>query len=141
MATATSEKTQAIERLREALPPGSTVATMLRHVTRSGMGRTIVPIITDENGDPWDISALVARAGVGTFDRDRGGVKMGGCGMDMGFALVYALARTMYPSGHPCTCDSGYGTSCPSNDHSNGDRDYTPHHHTDGGYALRQRWL
>jgi len=33
------------------------------------------------------------------------------------------------------------GKDCPSNDHSNGDRDYTPHMHTDPGYALRQRWL
>lgn len=33
------------------------------------------------------------------------------------------------------------GHGCPSNDHCNGDRDYTPHHHNSGGYALKHRWL
>lgn len=31
--------------------------------------------------------------------------------------------------------------SFPSNDHLNGDRNREPHRHSDGGYALRQRWI
>ena len=82
--------------------------------------------------------------------------------MDMGFHLVYSLSYALWPDGFGCV-----GAGCPSNDHSNGDRDYTPHGptdangdpedrdpgpgeardglvrhwHRDGGYALRQRWL
>lgn len=40
----------------------------------------------------------------------------------MGFHVVYGLARTLWPDGYGCI-----GEHCPSNDHSNGDRDYTPH--------------
>lgn len=138
-----AERDHALETLRDALKPGATVSTVLRHVSRSGMSRTIVPLIVGEDGEPWDISPFVVRAGVGRFDQRRGGVIVEGCGMDMGFHLVYSLSRVLYPHGHDCTGegDGAYGSSCPSNDHSNGDRDYTPHHHADGGYALRHRWL
>ena len=43
--------------------------------------------------------------------------------MDMGFALVYGLSRTLYRDGHKCLGDKGK-TRCPSNDHSN---DYGAH--------------
>lgn len=65
------------------------------------------------------------------------GLTVGGCGMDMGFHLVYNLSRVLFPSGFECI-----GKGCPSNDHSNGDRNYEPHRHTgDGGYAIKHRWL
>lgn len=134
-AQAAADRADAIARLRELCPPGSTVYTVLRRVSRSGMMRHIsLHVIHD--GQPFDITGLAARA-IGTlWDRDTGGLKMGGCGMDMGFEAVYVLAATLYRDGFGCT-----GEGCPSNDHSNGDRDYTPHPHRDGGYALRHRWL
>lgn len=141
---------EAIAKLRELLHPGDTVQTILRHRSRSGMSRSISPVIGGE-----DVSYLVAPAVGYSFDRRHGGVRVSGCGMDAGFHLVYSLSRALYPDGHPCT-----GERCPSNDHSNGDRDYTPEHrgnargdvwpghplwhphqHSDGGYALRHRWL
>jgi len=62
---------------------------------------------------------------------------VGGAGMDMGYHVVYNLARTLFADGFACV-----GEGCPSNDHSNGDRDYTPGRlHSDPGYALRHRWL
>jgi hypothetical protein len=136
--TIRAEQAEALDELRAALPPGSTVSTIVRHVTSSGMSRSISPVICSD-GRPWDLTYLAVRAGAGSgFDQRNGGVRMGGCGMDMGFALVYELARKMYPDGFPCT-----GDRCPSNDHSNGDRDYTPGHvvHRDGGYAISQTWL
>lgn len=136
-----AEQLEAIQYLRELFPPGSTASTVLRHVTRSGMGRTISVLAADADGI-HDVSWAVARAAGFPFDRDRGGVKVGGCGMDMGFHLVYAMSRVLYPDGHSCTGQGAdFRHSCPSNDHSNGDRDYTPHHHADGGYAVRQRWV
>lgn len=130
-----SEKTEAVERLLDWVAPGDEVCTVLRHVSRSGMSRSVSPILLLEDG-PFDASGFVARAVGEKFDRTNGGVKVGGCGMDMGFALVYDLARSLFPGGFECV-----GAGCPSNDHSNGDQDFSPHHHSDGGYALRQRWL
>jgi hypothetical protein len=61
--------------------------------------------------------------------------------MDTGFHLVYNLGYVLFPLGFECTgCDEPPNL-CPSNDHSNGDRDYAPHNHKDGGYALRSQWI
>lgn len=128
------------ERLREMLPPGSTVKTILRHVSRSGMTRAISPVVDGE-----DVTYLVLRAVPGwRFNSRHGGITQEGCGMDMGFNLVYTLSATLYPDGFDCVGEGTpdvWGSRCPSNDHSNGDRNYQPHHHTSGGYALRQEWL
>ena len=136
-----SDREKALAELRELLPPGATVHTSLNHVSRSGMTRSISPIIVSD-GEPRDISYLIVRAGIARFDERHGGVKMHGAGMDMGFALVYNLSATLYRDGFECIGEGdGWPRACPSNDHSNGDRDYTPHLHESGGYALRHRWL
>lgn len=138
------EQEKAREQLRQMFPPGTTVSTVLRHVTSSGMSRSISVIHADTAG-PDDVSWLVARAMGEKIDPKHGGIKRGGCGMDMGFDLVYSLSRTLYPEGFTCIGEvdraMSRGRSCPSNDHSNGDRNYNPHQHRDGGYALRHRWL
>lgn len=129
------ERDAAIKQLRELFPIGSTVRTVLRHVSRSGMSRAISIIGPDDD----DVSYLVVRATGDRFDSRYGGIKVGGCGMDMGYHLVYGLARTLYRDGFPCA-----GTSCPSNDHSNEWRnpDWTPGRiHSDPGYALQHRWI
>ena len=140
-----SERLEALERLREWLSPGDTVYTILRHVSRSGMQRTIDAIVADRidtKPGVFCIGWAIAKALDMRFDRDRSGVKIGGCGMDMGFELVYNLGRALWPNGVPCT-----GEGCLSNDHANGDRNYiahtqiAPRMHSDSGYALRQRWL
>ena len=140
-----AERQEAIERLREFIKPGDTVYTVLRHVSRSGMMRHIDCYVMEDN-EPRYISYNVALA-TDNPATDGGAVKIGGCGMDMGFALVYDLSATLFPDGFDCigkvVGDDGYTvTRCPSNDHSNGDRDYSPeNHHASGGYALRQRWI
>jgi len=139
-----ADQTAAIEQLRTMLKPGDTVQTILRSVSRSGMSRDISPILTTPDGGAFDASYLVGRA-LDLRHGKAGGLKMGGCGMDMGFALVYALSSKLYPNGFGCTGagtpDAPFSSRCPSNDHSNGDRDYTPHQHRSGGYALRHAWL
>lgn len=135
------ERADAVTHLREILKPGDTVTTVLRHVARSGMSRSISAMIPGTS-EVEDITYWAARAMGDRIDQNHGGVIMGGCGMDMGFALVYNLARTLWPQGHPCTGEAERPNRCPSNDHSNGERTYSPElHHRDGGYALRQRWL
>ena len=133
----------AIVELRKALKPGDDVACVLTHVSRSGMSRSIKVILPGDGGrHVWDASYLVARAVGWTFDRNHGGVKVDGCGMDMGFHLVYTLSRILYPDGYECherRDGEGYIVDrCYSNDHSNRD---DRAHHPDGGYALRSTWI
>lgn len=135
------DRASAILKLREMFPPGSTVHTSLVHVSRSGMYRHI-KLFCAKDGEVINVSGMVATA-IGGKWCDDGSIGVSGCGMDMGFHLVYALSSTLYPNGYDCIGDGGKDRNkrCPSNDHSNGDRDYTPHHHSDGGYALRHHWI
>lgn len=124
-----TQKQESIEKLRELVKPGDAVYTIMRHVSRSGMSRSISVILNGQN----DVTYLVRRVLDLRFDENNGGVKMGGCGMDMGFSLVYSLGCVLYPSGFDCI-----GEGCPSNDHFNRENNT---HHKDGGYSLRSRWL
>jgi len=123
--------------LRKALKPGMTVFTVLRHRSASGMSRSI-SVGLCQKGEFDNITWAVATVRGTHIDQKHGGVKVGGCGMDMGYSLVYDLGRHLWPLGFSCI---GEDKRCPSNDHSNGDRNYKPHMHRDGGYALRHRWI
>lgn len=130
--------------LAHFVKPGQKVYTQVHRVSRSGMSRTIsVHVIAhNHDGETWiqNISAYVAKALGWAIDRKDLSIKVSGCGMDMGFHVVYCLGRTLFADGFQCAGASRVHT-CPSNEHSNGDRNYEPHKHTDGGYALRQEWL
>lgn len=142
------DKMEARERLTALLSVGDVVYTHTEHVSRSGMSRVIsVKVIRDN--EPQDITAAVAAVTGRTMDRDRWGVKVTGCGMDMEFWLVYSLARILWPTGHDCTGSNGRTPQgnrsktprCPSNDHTNGAAYRRGMKHTDGGYALTKRGL
>ena len=130
-----TEKDEAIAKLRELLKPGDTVYTILDHVSRSGMQREIRVVLLNADGSKVvDLhpNYLMAKA-LGYRQAKRDGLIVGGCGMDMGFHLVYNLSAVLFPEGFDCI-----GEGCPSNDHFNR---VDAKHHRDGGYALRQRWL
>lgn len=158
---AKAERDEAIAKLREWIKPGDTVYTVLDSVSRSGMSRVIrVVLLECEDGRAVDrhpnyaVGKALGLKHAKRNGREQDGLVMNGCGMDMGFELVYQLGRVLYPDGFGCI-----GKDCRSNDHSNGDRDRTvdpqPHRppvnatadevgrhwHRDGGYALGQRWL
>ncbi len=136
------EQQEAVDKLREWIKPGDTVYTILDHVSQSGMTRHI-RVVLMMGGDPATPChpnymvglALGLRHGK-RKGREVDGLVMGGCGMDMGFALVYDLSHKLYPE---YTC---LGERCPSNSHVN-DR-HAPRGsgvvHTDG-YAVSQLWL
>jgi hypothetical protein len=142
MTTTKRERDDARAVLLELIPPGTTVHTILRHVSRSGMSRIITPVLLEHDPErgPWSLYPgwNIARACGYHYDDRREGIRIGGCGMDMGFALVYDLSRALYPDGFACL---GAGNRCPSNDHSNGRPVRKGTWHTDGGYALRHAWL
>lgn len=125
------ERETARKELSAILKPGDTVYYVLRHVSRSGMQREISLFAEGMRCLDYHVARLLdMRRG------KRDGLVVTGCGMDMGFHLVYNLSRVLFHEAFTCI-----GDKCPSNDHINGDRDYSPHQHSDGGYALRSRWI
>jgi len=120
------EREDAVRELREILKPGDTVFTKLQHVSRSGMSRVIMPFIIKDN-EPRYLGWVVAKATGRSYNRKKEGVNVGGCGMDMGFELVYTLSRYLFPDGFKV---EGRGRN---SDTSGWDKD--------GGYGLNQRWL
>ena len=131
-AQAEAERQEAIAELREMLPPGTTVYTILRHVSSSGMMRVIEPVIVVD-GKVLRITWLVLKALERSSHKKYDGVVIGGCGSDMGFEIVYHLGSVLYPNGFDCA-----GSKCQGNDHFNR---VETNHHRDGGYALEHRWL
>jgi hypothetical protein len=124
-----AERDEAIAALRTMIKPGDTVYTSLKHVSRSGMQREIALYVVHD-GEIRCISWLAATA---MRDRvgKRDGIVVGGCGMDMGFALVYRLGRTLFPEGGPL-------------EHSPRRRQEERAGETrerNGGYLLKHTWL
>lgn len=74
-----------------------TVYTILRKVSASGMTRHI-SFKSVEGSSIYDITYLVARV-LGDKVSDVNGyntIKVNGCGMDMGFHMVYSLSSVLY---------------------------------------------
>jgi hypothetical protein len=90
--------------LRADMPKGSTVYTILRSVSRSGMSRVISPVvltIKDKKIRPifpeYHVAQVLEYSSLSDHPE---GIKVGGCGMDMGFSLVYNLASALYGDGY-----------------------------------------
>jgi hypothetical protein len=95
-----AEQKEAQETLRQlfAHKERKTVYTVLRHVSQSGMSRDISLKMTDDDGRLLDITYTAAKA-MGENYKDRHGqrvIRVNGCGMDMGFHLVYGLSYWLY---------------------------------------------
>lgn len=133
-------KAEAVKHLRKLLRPGDTVHCVLRHVSASGMSRRIDFYKFDKHGQHF-LSGYIGRV-LGLSMGDKAGLRVDGCGMDMGFHVVHNLGYSLWPDGFVCIGDKP-GRRCPAACHSNGDRDYTKHKHdkSEGGYALRSAWL
>ena len=92
------EQTQAKERLADCLKPGDTIYTILRHVSQSGMMRHISLYVFRDNKPvylDYNVSQLL-----GCPLAKREGLKRSGCGMDMGFDLVYSLSHAIFGDGY-----------------------------------------
>lgn len=142
-----TEQHEAIAKLRKMLKPGARIWCICTHVSSSGMSRNIKFVIPyrdqrqhyphkDANGKTdfnrpvkryesriFDISWLMGRA-LGYRMENNGGLRIGGCGMDMGFNTVYNLGHKLWPKG----TSKPHGTR-------NGEAD------SDGGYTLKHEWL
>lgn len=125
-----AKRAEAIAELRNVgVRPGAKVYTNLRHCSRSGMMRHISVHVVHK-GSLTDVTWFVANAlDYRLTNHGERALKVGGCGMDMGFHVVYCLGRVMFPKG--------------------GALKHSPRAHqerevgreTDGGYLLKQVWL
>lgn len=116
-------KQQAIGSLREILKPGQTVYSVLRHVSASGMSRRISFMIPVADGSIQNLDYFIGLA-CDYKQSDNQGLIVSGCGMDMGFAVVYRIGRIVWPDGTP---------------EPHGRRNGAPD--SDGGYALKSEWI
>lgn len=94
------DKHEAMQRLKKWIKPGDTVYTVLRHVSQSGMMRHISLYVIKRNKPiflDYSVSQLLECPQANTF---RGGLKRSGCGMDMGFDLVYSLSWALFKDGY-----------------------------------------
>lgn len=107
-----TERVELIDELRELCPAGTTVYTVLRGVSSSGMSRKIDLYVIRDN-EPRRITWHACRLGVAgmAYDTKSDAARISGAGMDMGFAAVYALSSVL---------------------HAPADR---------AGYALNHRWM
>jgi hypothetical protein len=54
-----------------------------------------ITVLAQDKGETWNVSGQVARALGWRYD-NHDGVTVKGCGMDMGFHLVYSLSQALY---------------------------------------------
>jgi hypothetical protein len=117
-------KEQRITELKALIKPGSTVSTLLKNVSRSGMQRQISFYIVDpRDNEVINIDYSVSIV-TDTKRAKNGALIVNGCGMDMGFNVVYHLGSMLWPMG----TDTPHGTR-------NGAPDSA------GGYALKHKWI
>lgn len=107
------EVEEAKKYLMDVLPVGGTCYTQVKSVAKSGMSRKM-KFFAVEDGEIINVTWRVATV-LGDSVQSDGTIRVSGCGMDMGFHMVYNLARTLY-------------------------RDFKTNG-GDSGYALKQRWL
>jgi hypothetical protein len=91
-----SKRQEATEKLRDLLPPGTTVYTILRSHAPSGMSRVIDMVVIHGNRI-WRVPPTYVEAVTSFHWNDKAeGYRIGGTGMDMGFDLVYTLSSAIY---------------------------------------------
>lgn len=99
--------------LMDILPVGGTCYTQVTSVAKSGMSRKM-KFFAVKDGEIINVTYRVATV-LGDPVQHDGTIRVSGCGMDMGFYMVYNLSRTLYGD-----------IKCKE---------------SDSGYALKQRWL
>lgn len=112
---------QVISDLKNKIEPGSTVYIKVNHVSSSGMTRYMDFYFISEN-QLQKINHSMSVVLMWTHTDN--GLKVKGCGMDMGLHSVYTLGRHLWPNGTP---------------KPHGSRNGVPD--SDGGYALQYSYL
>lgn len=116
------EEKNSISYLKKLVKPQKTkIFYLVTDVARSGMSRSIRFFVAKNNNlldISYDIAVILGEKSDGR------GVRLGGCGMDMGFYAIYNLGRVLYPKGSKTIVTGRNGDTEPE---------------TDGGYLLDYR--
>jgi len=115
-----AERAEAIDNLRQWLKRDERIYTVLRHRAASGMTRFLDLYYIADDKTPRRITWQAAKALGWTYDNKRDALRVGGCGMDMGFHTVYTLSSILFRDAETF-------------------RD--PVTGEDAGYSLRHEWL
>lgn len=94
-----AERDKAITSLKEWLKLGTTVYTIVRSVSHSGMSRTL-DLYVVLHQDIVRITWSAAKALEWTYDRRKEALRVNGCGMDMGYHTVHCLSRVIFGDGY-----------------------------------------
>jgi hypothetical protein len=92
-----AERLEALNYLHSVLSDGDTVHCILRHVSASGTSRRI-DFYTIKDNNLVFLTGYIGCA-LGLTHRNKGGLKVLGCGMDVGYHTVYTLSRALFPAG------------------------------------------
>lgn len=106
----------AFEYLHKIIKPDETVHCLVKYVSQSGMSRRISFFVVLDNKRIQCIDWYIAQLTGFKRHAKHEGLVIGGCGMDMGFHVVYTLSRAMFYN------DPAYEKS-------------------DAGYVIKHSWL
>ena len=152
MKTSDKAKNEARANLRKWIKPGDTVHTLLEHVSRSGMSRTIRVVLLKDGEALHPNYAVSTLLGYPCAKRGNG-FNVGGCGMDMGFHVVHSLGYALFGE------EASKGTGKEANALRRAIGKHTKFYLTQGGakmpdwrkpdprwfgatgYAIKHRWL
>ena len=122
MQTQLSEyQTKLVKWIRKTRP---TIYFIIRHVSQSGMFRRISFYAIKDN-KPVDLDCLIATMTHYQRDRHYEGLRVSGCGMNMGFAVIYDFSSAIFPKGFRYRKNESHRNGDPSPIDKN------------GGYALK----
>jgi len=93
------EKQQAMEFLRKVVREGSTIYTVLRHVSHSGLTRSI-SVYTIVDNEVVYLDWYVAKVIGWKRDEKHDGIIVTGVGTDVGFEIVYNLSYCLFGDGY-----------------------------------------
>ena len=121
-----------IKELKKLIGHKHRVYTKLDHVSSSGMTRHISCYVVHK-GELRNVTHLVGWITDYKRNKKTDGLVIGGCGMDMGFHLIYTLSRIMYPKGFKSSERNRFNGMKPK------DKDYE--WDNDGGYRIKHEWM
>lgn len=90
------EKTEEIKYLRKVLKINPVIYTIVRHVSQSGMQRRI-SCFAAIKGEIINLDWYIEKLGTYKRHKKYEGLIVNGCGMDMGFSVVYNTSSALYP--------------------------------------------
>ena len=94
------DKVDIKKKLKQLFPKGSTAYTIVTKVAPSGMSRHIMVAGCTDRGLVGNVSWFIAHLLDYKYKDNTRSVFISGCGMDMGFHLVYNLSQELYKDGY-----------------------------------------